>query len=254
MKTGRPFPSLRRRGPATVAAIVALGAGVLSGWSPYGARPSGGADDGIAAIPVAHAIDCQTANTACGDGTTTSLLNVLHQKPASGSTPAQWVQPDDGESWEITAHWVAAPPCLPGQEVFEVAEATVSWNGSGWVLSGVDLTANIVDIDVCTTSDTCSGTSGTHAFGYKLIVEVNDPEIPAGFNLVNVQYETTSVDDGDLIVFDNGPTITCNSLGAAVSPTSQTFTVFDNGPWNSSRCTYSCSTGGTSPSVTLTYN
>ncbi len=130
----------------------------------------------------------------------------------------------------------------------------MSWNGSAWVLSNVDLTDNIVDIDICTTSDSCSGTSGTHAFGYKLIVDVNDPEIGTNFNLVNVKYETTAIDDGDIIVFDNGPTITCNSLGAAVSPTSQTFTAFDNGPWNSSRCAYNCSTGGSSPSMTITYN
>ncbi len=246
------LPRSRRRWPAPFVVVIALLAGFLSGWGADVASDVDPARPG--AIPVAYAIDCQAANTACSGGTTTSLLNVLHQVPQSGSTPAQWVQPDDGETWEITAHWVAAPPCVSGQELFEVAEATVSWNGSAWVLSNVDLTDNIVDIDICTTSDSCSGTSGTHAFGYKLIVDVNDPEIGTNFNLVNVKYETTAIDDGDIIVFDNGPTITCNSLGAAVSPTSQTFTAFNNGPWNSSRCAYNCSTGGSSPSMTITYN
>jgi hypothetical protein len=241
----------RRGWLAALLCTAALTTGFLIGWPGFG--PAATLPTGPRNIPVAYAVDCQAANTACINGTTTSLLNVLHQKLTYDSESARWVEPDDTDSWEITAEWRAAPPCDPGDVRFEAASVDVTWSGSAWVLSNINLTNSIVDIDICTTSDTCSGTGGTHAYGYKLIVDVNDPDVTQAFNLVRVKYETTQIDDGRLILFDPGPTPTCNNLGAAVSPTSQTFVQYDSGPWNSSRCTYSCSTGGGSPSMAITY-
>jgi len=72
----------------------------------------------------------------------------------------------------------------------------------------------------------CSGTAGSFS-GY----------------LSHVDYETTSVDDGDTIRTSN-----CTLL-ASVSPTTQTFSVTDNGAFE---CTYTCA-AASGPVLYLTY-
>ena len=160
------------------------------------------------------------------------------------------VEPDDSTDWNITAYWRNGPNCNPGEEESQTASATVTWNGSAWVLSNVVLTASIVDIDICQ-GDTCSAGGTTHSWEYTLIVDIEDPGGPSGWNLRNVKYATTSVDDGHIIdePFDGG---NC-AEGTSVSPTTQTFTAWDdpNDKWRSARCPFNCNIVG--GSINLTY-
>jgi hypothetical protein len=107
----------------------------------------------------------------------------------------------------------------------------------------VTTTTNIVDIDICD-KDTCAA-EDTQSHGYELIVDVRDPVV-AGvmvYNLRQVVYTTTSVDDGYEL-----DTTSC-TLGSSVSPTSQTFTQTDSGAWP---CAYSCAAAA-GPSLMITY-
>jgi len=203
-------------------------------------------------VPVAYAYPCQVANGPCsyGDITKTAALEVLHMGDDGGGGYTLPVEPDTGESWNITAYWNNATPIC--YESTETASVDVDWNGSSWVLSSEGTTTNIIDIDICSTSATCRGTGGAHSWGYKLIVDITDPHTATGRNLRQVVFTTTSVDDGNEITFTGGGLTTCNSLGSSVSPTSEEFTALDwPEEWPMSRCAFSCSVVGTS--VDLTY-
>jgi hypothetical protein len=183
-----------------------------------------------------YAAACKGMNIPlCLQGYRTAAVDVQHVVPGGVSdTP---VEPDDGETWNITAYWnTAVPPCL---EQSETASATVSWNGAGWSLSNKSTTAHILDIDVCDTNDWCD-TEDTHGYGYRLIAKVVDP-LPLAYNLRQVVFATTSVDDGYELDTSN-----C-TLGSSVSPTSQSFSATDLGAWE---CGYSCSSSGTSLQIT----
>lgn len=86
--------------------------------------------------------------------------------------------------------------------------------------------------------------------GYELIVDLvanaaftcfGQPQLG---KLIDVAYETSSVDDGYPIV----NTTTC-ALGSVVSPTSQTFSQTDSGTFE---CAFTCA-GADGPGVTITY-
>jgi len=187
-------------------------------------------------VPVAHAYACRSPNPSCPPGVTyrTAAVDVSHLYEAY----TQPVEPDDGETFAITAYWNTTD--VPCSEWVEVAYATVSRSGSGWAVSNVTATANITDIDVCS-GDACGSGQDNHAWSFRLIAQVNDP-VAGNFNLRQVEFTTTSVDDGHAI-----STTTC-SVGTAVSPTSQTFTAIDTGMWE---CGYSCDYSG--PSLEITY-
>jgi len=70
-------------------------------------------------------------------------------------------------------------------------------------------------------------------------------------DLVAMLYETTNVDDGNLIL---GGLTPCSNLGSTVSPNSQYFTTTDApvNDWADGRCPFSCSASN-GPTVTLTY-
>jgi len=149
----------------------------------------------------------------------------------------------------LSAEWRTAAGC---SNAFEAATCRVSWNGTSWVLSNVNLTANIVTISVCN-AGSCTSTGGTHGFAYKLYVDINDPaNTVLARNLHEVRYQTTTIDDGRTTTLTG--LSTCTTLGSTVSPISQTFTQYDNpGDWGDYRCPYQCSTGGSTPSITITY-
>jgi hypothetical protein len=200
------------------------------------------ADFSASEVPAVFAWACQPANGACvpSSATKTSALTVEHKK-----TNTDPVEPDDGETWNIVAYWnTNTGPCA---QYTETASVEVSWDGSDWVLSNKNLTTNIVSISVCDASMECShDVDGDHAWGYKLIVAINDP-LAAGFNLRQVVYTTTSVDDGYELDTD-----TCE-LGSSVSPTTQSFSQTDTGVFTlvGGRCPYGCSVTGAS--VTIIY-
>lgn len=174
----------------------------------------------IAPSPVAIVLasDCQPANDTCtqNDTTKTSVLTVSHSDPTFAGGPL--VEPNTGENWDIRAEWRSASgggACTNG---FETATCRVTWNGSGWSLSNVNLTTNIVAISVCD-AGSCTGAGGTHGYAYKLYVDITDP-ISAGptLNLYQTRYQTTSIDNGRIIT--SSGTSTCTGIGSTVSPTS----------------------------------
>jgi hypothetical protein len=186
-----------------------------------------------------------------GDDTLTSRLDVSHTTEAV-TLP---VEPDDGETISITAVWATPYDILPSscqcQEVSAQASATVTWTGNAWSLStsGTSPLGPIFSISLCAGDDTDSCTDGdtTHSWAYSLIVDVARTNgywcVPAMWwrtgNLHRVVYTTTSVDDGDVI--DE----TCAEAGA-VSPTSQSWSATDYGPWE---CAYDCDASGASMGV-----
>jgi hypothetical protein len=230
--------------------ILASPIAVIAGWAI-------GWDEGVPRRDPQPAIasSCHPTNDSClPGGTLTSVLTVKHEGNDGGNKYN--VEPNDSESLEITGSWrTSITGCA---EHTETASVDVRWNGSTWVLENVNLTNNVLNIAICTTTDSCSGTSGTHSWSYKLIVDLADPVsiMMVNHNLDEVRYATTSIDDGRLILMDQGPTISCNSLGATVSPTSQTWTATDSptpSDW-STRCPFQCSTGGSTSSVTIIYD
>jgi hypothetical protein len=189
------------------------------------------------------AATCQPANTPCPapDTTKTSYMRVYHESLSSSTTK---VQPDDGESWLITAYWNTAPPG-PCSEHSETASVEVSWNGSAWELSNETTTTNIVDIGLCDTGDDCYQGETKRSWGYALIVDITDPVVDGGnyYNLNRVLYEMDTVDNGYLL----NPT-TC-VLGSSVSWADTFDGGYDYGPFT--YCPFDCEP--TSPSLTLKY-
>lgn len=196
---------------------------------------------GPSEVPPAYAAACQVANGACTwpDTSKTSTLEVDHFKSATPVEP-------DSTTWAITAYWnTALATCY---ERSETAYVTVSWDGSGWSTSSTTLTAAINAIGVCETPDMCEKVD-LHAYGYKLIVDITDPSGPGNaYNLRRVVYTTTDLNDGNEL-----DTSAC-SLGSSVTPTADSFSQTDWGPFTpgGGSCPYGCSVGG--PSVTITYN
>jgi hypothetical protein len=200
---------------------------------------------GAGTAPVAEAAACQGAHTPpCGgqDGTRTAVAEVTHADTTGQSVV--YVEPDSGESWSITAYWnTNVYPC---DEYTETASVDVDWQtlAAAWGLSNKSTTINIVDIQVCSTGD-CSTPSSGHGWGYRLFVDIDEVLIISSkyYTLRQVVFTTTAVDDGNQVDDRN-----C-SLDDAVSPTSQSFSVTDSGSFE---CAYSCgSVSG--PSLTITY-
>ncbi len=192
-------------------------------------------------MPEAFAAVCKSPNAACGPLVSfrTSTLTVSHvYDPESTNTT---VEPDSGESWSITSYWNSALP-LPCFEWTETATVDVNWNGSAWVLSNTTLTNNITGIELCSTDMWCTNLSEDHAYGYKLKVKINDPDQADSYNLRQVVYTTSVVDDGYLLNLGS-----C-SLGSSVSPTTQSFSETDSGPFE---CGFNCDASG--PSLVLEY-
>ena len=219
-------------------AVLALGLAVGAG------TPAGPAT----APPVLAAL-CQAAHGNCGppppnnDPTKTSAVTVQHVYDPGSTNLA--VEPDTGEDIDIDVYWNTAG--LSGcAELHETATVRVDWDGTthAWVLSNINLTANVIDIDICDVSALdCSSVSDDHSYGYKLIVDINDPsQGMTPHNLRQVVYTTTAVDDGSLLNLGS-----C-SLGAGQTVNSQTWTATDNGSFE---CSYSCSATG--PTMTIGY-
>ena len=218
-----------------VALVLALATGFLASW-PLGDAPVADAYQGV--------------NFVCplGDMTKTSSLSVSHHTSPSYLGTSTVVEPDDSETWAITAIWESAVAPLTTNST--VSYTTATWNGSQWALSSTTLGGGVAAIGICQ-GDTCEGSgNATHSWSYKLIVDVTDPYL--GLNLDKVTYVTTSIDDGYTI---EDPTQTegyCY-LDASVSPTSQAQGATDEPPtWDSNRCPYTCFTGGAS--VTIYYD
>ncbi len=221
-------PSKLQLAGFTGVVTLALVAGLLAG------APPGEVREVLAEVP------CKYANQVClYDVTKTSTLTVSHVYDPESTNTA--VEPDTGESWRITAYWNTPPP-IPCFQATETATVDVDWNGSAWVLSNKSLTTNIVDIQLCSTDMYCTTPTEDHAYGYTVIVDINDPIQFGTHHLRQVVYTTSAVDDGHLLNLG-----TC-SLGNSVSPTTQSFSQTDSGAFE---CAFDCDASG--PSIILEY-
>ena len=146
------------------------------------------------------------------------------------------VIPNGATDWDITAHWY---PVGPGSNCADqqLATCTVTWNGSAWSLSNVNLTADIVAISLCNTNMCGAGLS----VGYTLIVRINDPSGTTGNNLDNVDYVTTAVPNGTVCGASNTTPISQTNSGNQYISTG-----------NTNICPFTCSVSGSS--MVISYN
>lgn len=181
---------------------------------------------------------CKAANPSCPPSVQyrTAAVDVGHVT----ESVTEPVEPDDGETWAITAYWNDAPP-EPCDETSETAYVTVSWNGSQWETSNFVPTASITSVGVCGTGYQCDSLTTLHSWGYRLYARVWDPDLTDDRNLRRVVFTTTLVDDGYVVDVER-----C-TLGSAVSPTSQTFTAYDDGGWP---CGFSCTESDAAVDIT----
>lgn len=217
-------PFVIRVAIASMAAVVAFGSGLAVGMS----RVSVG-------VPGAAAAVCQGAHNPCplGDTTRTAVAEVTHADTTGQSIV--YVEPNTGESWTVKAYWNTAAP-TPCYEYTETASVDVDWQtlAAAWGTSNLTTTANIHSILVCRLGD-CATPDEAHGWAYKLYADIEQTVMIGGvpYYLRQVVFTTTSVDNGRQV--DTG---LC-SLGSSVSPTSQTFSVTDNGGAGDFECAFS---------------
>jgi hypothetical protein len=240
---------VRTRRPESTAAVVVTSL-VLVLAAVTGFLAGSGSTTGV---PIASAA-CSQAIGYCGlDATVTSALSVYHAK--SEGQNVREVEPNTTDTWDIDATWstVATDPNCPCTDLaaYGVA-ATVTWtDGVGWSVSCTGcnaVTGPIYRISVCNVGS--CGATPDNGWAYKLIVDTKHTlpgqTCPGGSSAIaylsSVDYTTTAVSDGNLVY-----TATCTE-GAAVSPTSQTWSQTDYLPFD---CSFDCSAGG--PSVVIYY-
>lgn len=203
-------------------------------------------------VPPVYAA-CGAAYSCVLDPTATSVLDVDHLNDAC----TRQVEPDTGETWHITAYWRAdtVPPaaCECAAALQASVYATVTWtDGSGWSTSctGCDANGPIRSVTVCN-AGSCGGQNELdNGYAYRLLVDINHTSAwlcPVDENLYSVYlssvaYQTTAVDDGNLVDLSVSP---CTE-GTAVSPTSQTWSATDNGAFE---CGLSCDDSGASTTI-----
>ena len=198
--------------------------------------------------PTVQAAVCTPALGACGGGTRTSALIVRHVYDPQSTNQA--VEPNTGESWSVVVYWNEAGTgdC---RERTETATFDVDWNGTTnqWALSNQSLTTNIVGVALCSASLDCSSVSDAHSYGYKLIVDITDPSTDGvyNYNLRQVVYTTTAVDDGSLL------NLSSCTLGASQTVNGQTWSATDAGTVGTGgfECAYDCNATG--PLLTIEY-
>jgi hypothetical protein len=205
-------------------------------------------------VPVAYAA-CVIPPSLCGgsDTTKTSSVSVSHVYDTGSSLIP--VEPQHGETYEVVGRWDADindpnPQCSCLN--YQTAQATVvvERSGSGWSASctqGCSGNGPIFGVDICTI-DSCTRSGATISWSYELIVNLAQTRPPIGgctspFPLTKVTYTTTSVDDGYEVDTSN-----C-TLGTSRTPTSQTFSVDDEGGFE---CPFTCA-DATGPSLAIVY-
>lgn len=204
----------------------------------------------LAFLPMVAEATCGLNN--CGGTTQVSAITVYHTSGVTNTVP---VEPDSGETIEVTAYWdtlsSAGGGCVCHQTATSSVTVDVDWNEAtdtwDYSCTGCSGAGPIIDVTVCHVSG--CGTMGAvaNAWSYELVVQIAKNRgmcdgVWPGF-LSHVTYETTSVDDGDTI-----RTANCTELDP-VSPTTQTFSVTDNGTFE---CTFTCAAAA-GPTLFLTY-
>lgn len=176
----------------------------------------------------------------------------VHHLEQIDETTVREVEPDSGETIEVTAYWDALLGAGGGCSCKLTASASVTvdvdWSDAtdSWsaTCTGCSGTGPIYGVMVCNV-DSC-GTID-NAWSYELVVNLDKNRglcngLWPGY-LTRVEYETTSVDDGDAI-----RTANCTEW-YSVSATSQTFSVTDYGAFE---CVNTCA-AASGPALTITY-
>ena len=140
--------------------------------------------------------------------------------------------------------------CTCQQTAMATVDVDVAWSDTtGWSATCTGcapLAGPIYRVSVCGVGECGTATSTDNGWSYELIVDaalINGNCLGNDGFLSHVDYETTSVDDGNLV---NATTCT---EGASVSPDSQTFSVTDS----TFDCVYSCA-AASGPTMTITYS
>jgi len=203
----------------------------------------------FAVLPTVAQASC--GRNDCGGSTQISAVTVYHTSGVTNTVP---VEPDTGETIAVTAYWDALEFAGGGCSCHQTASSSVTvdvdWNEStdtwDYSCTGCSGAGPIYGVTVCHV-DGC-GTMGAiaNAWAYELVVQIDKIRSNCSGNagyLSHVDYQTTAVDDGDTIRTSN-----CTEL-AAVSPTTQTFSVTDSGTFE---CTFTCA-AASGPTLFLTY-
>lgn len=184
---------------------------------------------------------CHSANQTCtggGAATKTAVFDVSYFVPgASSVTP---IEPNSTTSFSVTAYWGEAPGgnCT---DVVQAGSVDVSWNGTNWVTSSFNGTADILQVGICTLVS-CSGLSN-HSSSYRLYFDIDDPAFGTVANLRQVILATTSVPNGT-----DYNSSTCVA-GTSHTPTGSSFSSTDTGTFE---CAFDCN--GSGPTLSITYN
>ncbi len=104
-----------------------------------------------------------------GDMTRTSSLTVYHE-----TTSNEAVEPDTGETWEITARYTLQTSGTACDCADRTVQATVEvdWTGSGWTATCTSGCGGaIAQVSVCDVSADC-GPWSVPTVGYELIVDL----------------------------------------------------------------------------------
>ena len=190
-----------------------------------------------------------------GDLSRTSVLSVYQVYDPEYTNLA--VEPNTTDYWDITPVWATAyddpSPCDCVETTFPVSVA-VSWSDANhaWSVSCTGCNAlygPVYSVGVCLEGSYCGSPTVDNSTGYKLYADVEETYLYycAGYGyvpayLVRVEYDSTAVDDGNLV------NLQACTEGSSVSPISQSWSQTDYGPLE---CTYDCSQSG--PSVTIEY-
>lgn len=200
---------------------------------------------------------CGSPGPCAPDPTDTSSLLVSHVKVVGMNLVP--VEPDDTDTWEITATWQGlhstGNPACSCTRISASVTADVTWTGSAWSVSCTGCSAGsgpIRAVSVCP-GDSCTSQSGTHSWQYELIVDIDDRKLvcignPLNGYLEKVEYKAIAADDGHTIDSSN-----CTEI-ASVSPLSTAPGVFasatDEGPFE---CPFTCQAAN-GPSTTIFYD
>jgi hypothetical protein len=227
---GAPRRRRRFRAAAALMAAFAAAAGYLTG--------------AVQPVPPAYAA-CGAAFNCTNDPTVTAVLDVVHAVQVDEDELLA-VEPDDGEVFQITPTWqttqFVSSPCTCNSSVGSAVTATVTWSDStGWAVScsGCNAVSGpVYSLSICGLYGCGSGPSITNSWGYRLIANVAAVGPFCNLNpryLTAVNFTTTEVDDGNVI-----DEFHCEEQ-EAVSPTSQTWSVTDTGPFE---CAFNCDQSG----------
>ena len=223
---------LALRALATSSALVLVLAGYLSG----------------VLMPVSPALAACGIAFNCGiDPTVTAAVLVTHGVLLDEDPPTlDPVEPNTSDTWQITPTWSTTQftsGCVCVNVTPVTVHGVVSWSEStGWSVACTGCAAGgVVSLSICTPYGCGGAGTMTNSHGYKLIADVTHTITAFSCSayrphyLTNVAFTTSAVDDGNVIDLTN-----CTE-GAAVSPTSQVWSVDDTGAFE---CSFDCSQSG----------